>query len=148
MHHRLHVHLVWVTRDRVASLDRVRAVYLSEHLPIIARQERARLLEIGVVTTHVHLLVRLHPTTELPRLLQRMKGGTAHGINASLPAARLPLKWAKGYSVTSVGPRDLERVGAYVRMQHLRHPAEAIVDWPFPRVAEATDAPRRGCSDR
>ncbi|MBP9106518.1 MAG: IS200/IS605 family transposase [Gemmatimonadaceae bacterium] len=136
MHHRLHVHLVWTTRDRVPSLDSGRAAYLSEHLPIIARQERARVLAIGLVTTHLHLLVRLHPTSDLPRLLQRMKGGTAHGINAATPGARQPLKWAKGYSVTSVSPGGLERVRAYVCAQHVRHPSEAIAGWPPLDVVE------------
>ena len=136
MHHRLHVHLVWTTRDRVASLDCGRAAYLSEHLPIIARQERARVLAIGLVTTHLHLLVRIHPTTDLPRLLQRMKGGTAYGINSAAPAAHPALKWAKGYSVTSVSPGGLERVLAYVRAQHLRHPTEAIAGWLHPDVIE------------
>lgn len=129
MHHRLHVHLVWTTRDRVASLDIVRAAYLSEHLPIIARQGRARVLAIGIVATHLHMLARVHPTTDIPQLLQRMKGGTAHGINAANPSAYPPLKWAKGYSVTSVSPGGLERVLAYVNSQHLRHPTEAIDGW-------------------
>src|SRR5207249_6125281 len=30
-----------------------------------------------MVRTHVHLVVRLHPTTRLDRLLQRLKGGSA-----------------------------------------------------------------------
>lgn len=81
--------IVWTTRDRHATIDRHRATYLWEHLPIIARQERARILELGIVTTHLHLLVRLHPSTVIPRLLQRMKGGTATqrsgGPESSLP---------------------------------------------------------------
>jgi REP element-mobilizing transposase RayT len=130
MHHRLYVHIVWTTRNRAALLDAARAEYLSEHLPIIARQERARVLALGMVTTHIYLLVRLHPTTEIPQLLQRMKGGTAYGMNAARPAARPVLKWAKGYSITAVSPGGLERVLAYVCAQHLRHPTEAIVGWP------------------
>ena len=66
MHHQLLAHIVWTTRDREASITRERAAYLWERLPIIARQERARILEMGVVATHLHLLVRLHPTTQLP----------------------------------------------------------------------------------
>jgi putative transposase len=130
MHHRLYVHLVWTTRDRVASLDAARAAYLAEHLPMIARNERARVLALGVVTTHVHVLMRLHPTTNIPQLLQRMKGKSAHGINETTPSARHVFKWAKGYSVTSVSLGGVERVLAYVCEQHLRHPNEAIVGWP------------------
>jgi REP element-mobilizing transposase RayT len=137
MHHRLHIHLVWTTRDRVASLDRGRALYLSEHLPIIARQGRARVLALGVVSTHVHVLMRLHPTTDIPQLLQRMKGGTAHGVNAANPSARPSLRWAKGYSITSVSPGGLARVRAYVNTQHLHHPTEAIAGWDPEHVGVA-----------
>ena len=84
MHHQLLAHIVWTTRDREATIDRARAAYLWEHLPIIARQERARILELGIVATHLHLLLRLHPSTQLPRLLQRMKGGTAALINKQM----------------------------------------------------------------
>jgi REP element-mobilizing transposase RayT len=36
-------------------------------------------LSLGIVRTHVHLLVRLHPTTSIPRPVQRLKGGSARG---------------------------------------------------------------------
>lgn len=143
MHHRLVVHIVWTTRDRLPSINRVRAQYLWEHLPIIVRQERGRLLELGIVTTHLHMLVRLHPTTQIPRLLQRMKGGSAYGINGAAAIGQTHLRWAKGYSVTSVSPRAMQSVETYVRHQHLRHSQEAIAGWSNDPVASATPAEPR-----
>ena len=143
MHHHVLVHVVWTTRDREPSLDRERAVYLWERLPIIARQERARILELGLVATHLHLLVRLHPMTQLPRMLQRMKGGTAYGINGGASTDPSRLRWAKGYSVISVSPRAISRVAVYVRDQHLHHPDQAIPGWSNPSVASATPAESR-----
>ena len=143
MHHQLLVHIVWTTRDREASITHERAAYLWERLPIIARQERGRILELGVVTTHVHVLVRLHPTTQVPRMLQRMKGGTAYGINGGASTDPNRLRWAKGYSVISVSPRAIPRVTAYVREQHLRDPEQAIPGWNNPHVALATPAESR-----
>jgi REP element-mobilizing transposase RayT len=140
MHHHLLVHIVWTIRNREASLDRARAAYLWERLPIIARQERARVLEIGLVATHLRLLVRLHPTTQLPRLLQRMKGGTAHGMNGGIAFGLRPLRWAKGYSITSVSPRAVPSVAAYVRHQPDHHPQDSIPGWSYPPVASATPA--------
>jgi putative transposase len=141
MYHRLLVHIVWTTHDRDATIDRHRAIFLSENLPIIARQERARILELGIVTTHLHLLVRLHPSTTIPRLLQRMKGGTATLINKRMAAEGPALRWAKGYNVTSVSPRHQEIAAAYVRYQHTHHPHEANPGWSGqPSVASATSA--------
>ena len=129
MHHRLLVHIVWTTREREPTIDAQRAAYLWENLPIIARQERAHILAIGIVATHLHMLARVHPSTSLPRLLQRMKGGTAKAINWHASASGPALRWAKGYSATTVSPRHVGAATSYVRLQHTHHPAEAIPGW-------------------
>ncbi len=148
MYHQLLVHIVWTTRDRRPTIDQPRAAYLWEHLPIIARQERARLLELGIVATHLHLLVRLHPSTVIPRLLQRMKGGTATVINRHVASLEPSLRWAKGYSVISVSPRQRGMAAAYVRHQPTHHPSEAIPGWTSRPVASATSAePRLSAAD-
>ncbi len=82
-----------------------------------------------MVATHVHLLVRVHPTTALSRLVQSLKGGSATVANRALPAGPAPLRWAQGYSVSSVGTRSLDDVRAYLRAQPDRHPAERIPHW-------------------
>ena len=126
MHDRILLHVAWTTRNREPLITRERGEGLVELLPIIARQERCRILQMGMVTTHLHLVLRVHPTTQLPRLLQRMKGGTAYHLNRIPEGHALPLRWAKGYSVTSVSPGDLARALTYVREQARRHPREAI----------------------
>ena len=129
MHHRLFVHIVWTTRYREATIDGQRAAYLSENLPIIARQERAHILAIGIVATHLHLLMRIHPATSLSRLLQRMKGGTARAINWDASVSKPALRWAKGYSATTVSPRHTGNAAVYVRQQSTHHPTDAISGW-------------------
>jgi REP element-mobilizing transposase RayT len=111
-------------------IDLTIAQHLARQLRLIALQERAAVLAVGIVSTHLHLLIRLHPTTTIPRLLQRMKGGTAAGVNGGGHLIGNGLRWAKGYSISSVSERALDRVGAYVSDQHRRHPAEAIPGWP------------------
>ncbi len=130
MHDRIFLHVIWTTRNRAPLIDLARARILADQLPVIARQERTRILAMGIVSTHLHLLLRVHPTTSLPRLLQRMKGGTAHHINA-LPGDRAhPLRWAKGSAVISVSPRTLEQAVTYITSQHTHHPDQAIDGWP------------------
>ena len=128
MRDRLFVHIAWTTRERRPLIDADGANYLIRHLPIIARQERGRIVVMGIVTTHVHLVVRLHPAACIPRMMQRMKGGSAFGANAQ-GLNRSVLRWAKGYGIASVSERALDRVADYVRQQHVRHPSEAIPGW-------------------
>jgi putative transposase len=130
MRHRLFMHVVWTTRNRQALVDLQAAEFLVEYLPVIARQERARLIEVGVVSTHLHLLLRVHPSTELPRLLQRMKGGSAMALNRLRGSSNAAVRWAKGYNIESVSVRALGDVVCYIRDQHHHHPGDAIAGWP------------------
>src|SRR6266700_2377860 len=100
--------MAWATRERRPLIDSGLAIFLCRFLRSVARQERAHVLELGMVSTHLHLLVRVHPTTVVPRLLQRWKGGSA--VVAGKERRSIDghdLRWAKGYSIHSVGQRQL-----------------------------------------
>lgn len=133
MRDRLFVHLTWTTRDRARLIDARLATFLERFLPATAQQERARILAFGAVQTHLHLLVRLHPTTSTPRLLQRLKGGSYTIANREGHAAHYHLKWAKGYNIESVSVRAVDPVAAYVVSQPRRHPTLAIAGWTADR---------------
>jgi putative transposase len=130
MWHRIYYHIVWTTRERQHLIDAGLARFLCRFLRGVARQERAHILEIGMVATHIHLLVRMHPTCAISRLMQRMKGGSSAvaGKERHSTMGRV-LKWGKGYSIRTVAPRSLEAVRAYLRLQPTKHPSEAINDW-------------------
>ena len=131
MVHRLYYHIVWTTRDRSPLIDAGLARFLTGFLRAIAHDERARILEMGLVRTHVHLLVRAHPQTDLSRLLQRLKGSSASVAGKERHSSEgNRLRWAKGYSIYTVGSRDLVAVREYLRAQPVRHPDEAIPGWP------------------
>lgn len=127
MRHRILLHIVWTTLDREPTLDRLGAEFLAELLPRIASEERAALYRIGIVRTHVHVLVRVHPKTDLPRLVQRFKGSSA---TIGRKEKRMTVQWAPGYNIESVSVKALPAVSHYVATQHEHHRAEAIEGWP------------------
>ena len=130
MYHRLYAHIAWTTRDRAPVIDARVARFLCRYFRGVARQERAQILEIGLVADHVHLLVRLNPGTQLPRLIQRCKGGSAVIATRERHAAEdRQLRWGKGYSVHSISPRALPAVRTYLRTQAQHHPSAAIPGW-------------------
>ena len=135
MYHRLYFHLVWTTDDREPSITPGVATFLCRFLRVIAQEERARILEIGIVSSHVHVLLTTHPMTEWPRLVQRLKGASSMLANQEGHAdPDHPLKWAKGYTLQTVSPRAVEAVRAYLRNQPRHHPEEAIENWPGDRA--------------
>ena len=136
MRHRIYAHLVWTTRDRARLIDRRAATFLNRFLRDVARQERALVLEVGIVQNHLHLLIRQHPLTNVPRLLQRLKGGSAI-IGDREHHTSVPLRWARGYTIESVSRHSLAGARAYVRNQAKRHPTEAIPGWEVPESVSA-----------
>jgi REP element-mobilizing transposase RayT len=126
--HRLYVHLVWTTLQRLPLLTAARARLLDRYLRITARHHHACMIELGMVSTHVHCLIRFEPVTRLATLVQALKGGSATVINREVPL-HPPLRWARGYSAHSVGERHLDAVRAYVQGQPERHPLERIEGW-------------------
>ena len=130
MIHQLYCHIVWTTRDPESLIDAGLARFLCRFLRQIAREERSHVLEIGIVRTHVHLLARLHPMTNLTRLLQRLKGSSAAVAGKERHSTEgHHLRWAKGYAIRSVSPRALQVVREYLRAQPVRHPDAAIAGW-------------------
>jgi len=136
----MYMHIVWTTRDRAATIGASAATFLARFLPAVARQERTAVLAMGIVQTHVHLLVKLHPTTDITRLMQRLKGGSSVLANREGHVTGKPLRWAKGYNIESVSPSAVETAKRYVLGQSSRHPGEAISGWP-PVDGHLSDSP-------
>lgn len=130
MYHRLYLHLVWTTRGRARLIDAPIANFLCRVLRAVARKEQATVLQVGIVQTHVHVLVRTHPTRCISHLVQRLKGVTSVlSCREGLGATSGRLFWAKGYSVQTVSIGILPQVRGYLRAQPRHHPDEAIPGW-------------------
>jgi putative transposase len=95
----------------------------------MARKERAHILEIGMVQTHIHILARVHPMVAVSTLVKRLKGASSAVAAKEGLGTQGRLCWSKGYSVDTVGRRNLDAVRAYLRNQPTHHTGEAILGW-------------------
>jgi REP-associated tyrosine transposase len=129
--HQIYLHLTWSTFNRLPMINGPTRVFLVEYFRRIAIQEHARIIALAVLQTHVHVLIRLEPRFDVPRLVQLWKGGSSYAASR-LPGNVLGLRWNREYSVTSVSPRGVPACIEYIEKQHWRHPTEAIPD-PSPR---------------
>jgi len=94
----------------------IRRTSIAHHVSVLA---------LGILRSHVHLVIQTKPKHDLPELLQYLKGGSSHAINR-LPGNVLGLRWNSEYSITTVSPRLLRDAIKYVEDQNRRHPDEAI----------------------
>ena len=118
--------LTWTTLRRLPLIHPQLASFLRRALPAIAHRHGCRMVAIGIVRNHVHLILELSPRPDIPRLVQGLKGASARIANRDGYMPRARLQWAPGYDFRSVGVRDLPRAIEYVRNQGQRHPELAI----------------------
>lgn len=106
-------------------IDRATYGFLELFFKKTAARHEVEIIELAMLQTHVHMVIRTPPRLDLPRLVQFFKGGSSYAASRQ-PNNRLGLRWAAEYSATTVGPKQLEIVRRYLRNQERHHPAEAI----------------------
>jgi REP element-mobilizing transposase RayT len=106
-------------------IDAATRAFLDEFIRRTAIRERVEVIELAILATHVHIVVRTAPRVDLSRLVQMMKGGSSYAASR-VPGNRLGLRWTREYFVTTVSPRVLPEAVEYLRKQNERHPMEVV----------------------
>src|SRR5260221_8381917 len=78
---RFYAHLSWTTWARLPLITEQVAHFLGPFLLAEAKRHGARVMEMGIVRDHVHLLLELPPVYDAPRLVQGLKGASARIAN-------------------------------------------------------------------
>ena len=123
----IYVHATWTTRERRPLLDAESADLIRRLLPRVASRHGARLLELGIVRDHVHVILLLPAVLDVPRLMQGLKGASSRIVNRDLGRVGVgKLLWANDYDLRSVSPRALDAARRYVARQGKRHPLDRV----------------------
>ena len=117
----IYAHLSWTTWARLPLISQAVAEFLLRFLLAEAKRHGARVVEIGVVPNHVHMLLELPAAYDVPRLVQGLKGASARLANRDGFSRNKSLRWETGYDLRSVGIKQLPQVANYVRLQELKH---------------------------
>ena len=129
-----YAHLIWTTLRREPLIDQPVEAFLRRMLPVLAGRHGVRIVEIGIVNDHVHVLLHLPARPDIPRIVQALKGASARIANRDgITHPTRPLRWAGGYDWRSVGANSLDRAAEYVRSQPTRHPQR----WVRPRAGRS-----------
>ena len=114
---RIYALVTWTTFGRLPLIDSAVETFLKKFLPTESQRHGAKLMALGVVRDHVHVLLELPPIFDVPRLVQGLKGASSRLVNRDGIARHESLRWAQGYDLRSVGPRQLRAATKYVRDQ-------------------------------
>lgn len=94
-------------------------VRLKEILPQIASDLGGSILEMEVMSDHVHLLLDVDPRIGINDFVASMKRRSSHIIRTEFPymKKKLPSLWTRGKFIATVGSVSLETVKAYIEGQ-------------------------------
>lgn len=116
---KLHYHLVFSTKNRVACLDRSWRPQLWEYMGGTIRGLGGVPHGIGGWVDHVHVLFDLRPKDPIPDVVRELKKASTawvremQGLNS--------FQWQEGYAIFTVGWRERDGIKAYIAGQEEHH---------------------------
>ena len=121
---KLHYHIVFGTKNRVACLDKSWRPQLWEYMGGTVRGVGGVPHGVGGWIDHVHLLIDLKPTHQIPDVVRELKKATTEWIREHHGSKNF--QWQEGYGVFTVGWRERDAVKAYIAGQEDHHRTKAF----------------------
>ena len=110
--HRVHLivyHLIWCPKRRKPVLDGDVARECRRLIEMVCREHGWDILELAIQPDHVHLFVRVLPTTAADEVVRVCKGRTSHDLRRDFPwLKRLPSLWTRSL-LSKHGQNHLQR---------------------------------------
>ncbi len=113
-------HIVWTTklREPLIGPEVEQAIYRCIGNEVTKLD--CKIIAIGGVADHVHLLVKVASTVSLDKLMNQVKGVSSHFANDNLFIHR-NFSWQVGYGGFSISKNHVSKVADYVNNQKSRH---------------------------
>ena len=117
---KLLAHVVWSTKDRIASIVPEIRSDLHAYLGGIVREEGGTAVAIGGTADHVHLLVELPADRNIADSIRVVKANSSRWIHERWPQHR-GFAWQADYGAFAVSSSNASRVVEYIRSQEGHH---------------------------
>jgi putative transposase len=115
-----HYHCVFSTKERRPLMTPDLCKRLWPFLGGIARQNQMKVLKIGGVADHVHILLSLPATLPISKAMQLIKGSSSKWVHKTFPEQRL-FEWQEKYGAFTVSVSQLDNIVKYIEDQAEHH---------------------------
>lgn len=117
---RIWVHCVWSTKNRRPHISQNLRPLLIEHVKENARSKEIWLDTFNAVRDHAHALLSLKNDQTIAKVMQLIKGESAHWVNSS-GLLSVHFEWQDDYFAVSVSESDIDVVRRYIDNQEAHH---------------------------
>lgn len=116
----IHIHAIFAVQNRNSIIQKAWQEDLYKYITGIITNNGHKLLQIGGMPDHVHILFGMRPIQSLSDLMQDIKGNSSKWINAN-HLVQGKFSWQEGYGAFSYGKSQVENVIKYIQNQEIHH---------------------------
>ncbi len=113
-------HIVFTTRKKQNLITPALFIELYPYIGGIIREEKGKLLKIGGILNHVHILARFSASISVSEMMRRIKGSSSKWVNENSRSTQ-HFSWQRGYGAFSVSESAVENVISYIGNQNEHH---------------------------
>ena len=116
----IHIHAVFAVQNRMSLINKSWQERLYKYIIAVIQKQEHKVLSIGGMPDHVHILFGFRPTQALSNLIQEVKRDSSEWINKEkLVIGRF--SWQEGYGAFSYGKSQISDVANYIETQEKHH---------------------------
>lgn len=115
-------HVVWCPKYRRKVLVNGVDERLKELIITISNEINVEIIEMEIMSDHVHILLEVDPQYGIHRAVKFIKGKTSRILRSEFPwlRSRIPTLWTNSYFCSTVGGAPLAVIKQYIANQKLK----------------------------
>ena len=112
-------HIIWCTKYRRQVLTDDIQLKLKSLIQEIIDFNNCEIIEIEIMSDHVHLLLESPPQLGIHKLVKQLKGRSSRLLRQEFSSlrTRIPTLWTNSYFVSTVGGAPLSIIKQYIENQ-------------------------------
>ena len=116
----IHIHAVFAVQNRMSLINISWQERLYKYIIAVIQKHGHKVLSIGGMADHVHILFGFRPTQALSNLIQEVKRDSSEWINKE-KLVMGKFSWQEGYGAFSYGKSQIPDVANYIETQERHH---------------------------
>ncbi len=116
----IYIHLVFAVKNRQALIGKGWKDSLEKYITGIVQTQQHKLLAIGSMPDHIHILIGYRMTQLIPDLVENIKTSSNAWVKLN-KLSRFKFEWQRGYGAFSHSRSQLDSVIQYILNQEQNH---------------------------
>lgn len=123
----IHIHAVFSVQNRISLINKNWQERLYKYIIAIMQKHEHKVLSIGGMPDHIHILFGFRPTQSLSNLMQEVKRDSSEWINRNkFVLGRF--SWQEGYGAFSYSKSQISKVADYIQHQEKHHTKRTFLE--------------------